>query len=209
MQRRVDNWLKDTGFPLEMRVAKRLQELEDTGNWSIQANYSYLDGRTESIREIDLLGYVTSRYDDRVVVVDIEIVLECKATANPWVILQESFKRQPMYPVVNYEDYSGCLTVMNQQAPRQLSRFTEALANHLAGCLPLAPPPGYSVIEAFKNSRDKDAAYSATRQVINATQHRMEVIRKIRRLTRNVATSLQGRYIVALSKYVQRATMAT
>lgn len=75
---RTRDWLRNQGYPLEMRVAKTLRE----ASFDVQQTQFYKDSATEKAREIDLIAL----YSDYIGVVSLALVIECKASIKPWVL---------------------------------------------------------------------------------------------------------------------------
>ena len=86
---RLIQWIAKTGFPFEMRVAQNLRSSLAMRNWDVYTNSYYLDDRSNEVREIDMSVYgLFLSPTQSAVLVDTWIILivECKATSNPWVI---------------------------------------------------------------------------------------------------------------------------
>lgn len=79
VQSKVLEWLETTGFPLEMAAAEAFRQVGFENRQSI----TYVDPETKTGREIDV---VANRYD-WIGVKDINFVIECKSSKNPWIVL--------------------------------------------------------------------------------------------------------------------------
>lgn len=79
LEERVRSWLKDHGYPLEMRVAELLRGAG--AGWD--HGRVYQDPITNKAREIDLIGY----FDHKDPSLSVHPVFECKhAKDKPWVL---------------------------------------------------------------------------------------------------------------------------
>jgi hypothetical protein len=167
LQQKVESWLNKTGYPLEMRVARAFRGIEEKIAWYSEANTTYYDPETGTTREVDLRAFCmpTDSQEDGITI-SVDMDLECKSTTTPWVILRESFRPQPIHPLIDIGGYTmHC--VRNQQARGQLDRFEVTLSEYLKDRLRLSPVAGYGIAEAFKDKRNNDAAYLATQQVLS------------------------------------------
>src|SRR5580698_9133874 len=77
---KVASWLKDSGYSLEMAVARGLQ---GAGFSVVQAEY-FEDSDSEKWRETDVVGYCEhSGSSGRAI---FSFVVECKSGSKPWVL---------------------------------------------------------------------------------------------------------------------------
>lgn len=86
---KVRGWLLEQGYPLEMRVAKILQ---DADFWVTQSTY-YTDPETGKAREVDVVADVSGEWVDYFMFT-FAIAIECKKSSKrPWVV----FSATPKY----------------------------------------------------------------------------------------------------------------
>ncbi|WP_300016906.1 hypothetical protein [Pseudonocardia sp.] len=160
---KIDTWLTKTGYPLEMRVAQRLISEQLGAKWEREPNVQYTDLITGQSRETDY--YLDWWEDGPVFEVLSRIVIECKSTAQPWVV----FRRPADHGrAASLFDARSNLTYYWQQKTGQLSALVDALESYLEGRLTAWPLPGYSIDEAFKGAGERDVAYNAVRQAVAA-----------------------------------------
>ncbi|QJD91827.1 hypothetical protein HH213_18055 [Duganella dendranthematis] len=75
----VLKWIEESGFPLEMEVAKEFRR----AGFEVLQSSIVLDGQEGKSREVDVLA----RDPDLIGYVDINCVIECKVSkAHPWVV---------------------------------------------------------------------------------------------------------------------------
>ena len=106
------NAIKATGFLMEQRVATCLESL----GFHAWTGYPFADPEESKSREIDVRGYRQVRNEDTKLIVELELLCECKSNDNPFVFLtrykREHDKRffcpdQYVFPFDNYETRTG------------------------------------------------------------------------------------------------------
>jgi len=75
---KVFDWIKKTGFPLEMDAAAAFKK----ANFDVVQSFVYQDPQQNKGREVDVIAYDP----DWIGVIDISFVLECKSSSKPWVV---------------------------------------------------------------------------------------------------------------------------
>lgn len=75
---KVLEWLKTTGFPLEMEAASAFR----TAGFDVRQSAIFPDPQSDKGREIDVLA----QDPDFIGVVEISFVIECKSSSKPWVV---------------------------------------------------------------------------------------------------------------------------
>lgn len=78
LKNKIEEWLLKQGYPLEMRVAKSLRNKQ----FQVSQSHYYKDFQTGEHREIDILA----KRADRIGLVEIAFLVECKTTKKPWVL---------------------------------------------------------------------------------------------------------------------------
>jgi hypothetical protein len=168
LEKRVESWLNSTGYPLEMRVVRTVKD--SGGRWTVEANQTYRDRSTGAHREVDLaLGRSCSTQGFNFW---IELVIECKSTSEPWVVLRHH-SSSPTFPQLNLYGFNLPMAIVDSDDSNMLS-FLERVARDIDGAVPARPESGHAIVEAFRKAGAKDSAYSATRQVMSAVRHRIE-----------------------------------
>jgi hypothetical protein len=153
-----------------MRVAKTFRSPESGIDWIIETNNDYVDAKTGTAREIDLSAYTNfCQAADVGINVGAEVVVECKSTESPWVVMKDSFGEFGSIPMIQFGT-GATLTLQNQRREGQLTEFCHKLNTFLKDRLPGAPSPGYGIAEAFKSSNGRDVSYASMQQVLSATR---------------------------------------
>src|SRR3974390_2459582 len=73
--------IKATGFLMEQRVASFVESL----GFHTWTGYPFADPEESKSREIDVRGYRQIRNEDTKLVVELELLCECKSNDNPFV----------------------------------------------------------------------------------------------------------------------------
>jgi len=76
---KVLEWIKKTGFALEMEAASAFR----AAGFEVRQSFTYPDPQSDKGREIDVLAQDPNVLE----VIEISFVLECKASSKPWVVL--------------------------------------------------------------------------------------------------------------------------
>ncbi len=150
LEEKIAEWLRGTGFPLEMDAATAFRE----AGFEIRQSSVVLDPQENKSREIDVLA----EDPDLAGIIEIACVLECKSSKNPWVIFTSedtlaNYSRLFAFGMLSSDALSAASKRWNKSAA--LRQF-------------LARPSqcGYAFRQAFGN--DKDPAYVAAMAVLKA-----------------------------------------
>jgi hypothetical protein len=143
-------WLEKTGFPLEMIAARAFREV----GFEVQQSTTYIDSATDKSREIDVLA----NDPDLMGFVDLSVVVECKSSAKPWVVLMANdalagYNRLRVFAVMS--------------DPARIA-LTRGMIDDLkvASMLHAGGRCGYALRQAF--SKEDDPAYAAAMGLISA-----------------------------------------
>lgn len=170
LDKKVFDWLNKTGFPLEMRVARDMRA--GLPDWYIDSNLVYDDPETGNLRECDLAASLgVDFFAEKGVSIRVELIVECKATQAPWVILRESFGNRNPRPLVVASSHTRNYRIEQRPDGLDLTAACSALDKFLSGRIPPSPAAGYAISEAFKQPNSRDAAYSAVHQVLSAMDY--------------------------------------
>lgn len=83
LQTKVEDWLREQGYPLELRTARTLRRQ----GWHLHHSRRYKDPILGKEREIDLLAFYDDRGADPAPRIHGHFVIECKWTPKkPWVL---------------------------------------------------------------------------------------------------------------------------
>lgn len=75
---KIIDWLKTTGFPLEMEAASAFR----AAGFDVRQSATFPDPQSDKGREIDVLA----QDPDIIGVIEISFVIECKSSSKPWVV---------------------------------------------------------------------------------------------------------------------------
>ena len=151
---RINSWLTEQGYPLEMQVAR---EFQGSGAHVIQSDF-YKDPNTGDAREIDVVATWIRKIEG--VLVRVRIVIECKSSKDkPWVLFvsDRAGLAAPARVVQRAASRVGrsiLVTLADDKRVQDLPLFR----------LPL--DPGYSLTQAF--TKGEDVCYGAISAVANA-----------------------------------------
>lgn len=153
----VKNWLDKSGFPLEMRVAKKLVEAKFGFRQGM-----YIDDPTESVsREIDIHAWkVIGSYPLR-----INFIIECKQSSKPFLLFK--------YPQMTGNSFIEYLPKINQHFTNPVGlSYLRHLELYLEGGQSLEmfssfSSSGYALKAAHIDKDNKDYAYQAVMQTVN------------------------------------------
>ena len=146
----VLKWLTETGFPLEMSAAAAFR----AAGFEVRQSTTYADAQTEKSREIDVLAEDPDFYG----FVDLSVVVECKSSTKPWIVLIANDTLQS-------HNILRTFGVMSDPARLVLSR-TSVEALEVAPFLRQQGRAGYSLRQAF--AKDVDPAYGAAMNLLAA-----------------------------------------
>ena len=147
---KVLEWVNKTGFPLEMETAAAFR----SAGFEIRQSYTYPDPQSDKGREIDVLAVDP----DIRGVIEISIVLECKASSKPWVILTSEDA------LANYNRLFA-FAVTSEAARRVLANKLPDFGR-LEPYIKKSSQGGYGFRQVFSN--ENDAAYTAAIGVMKA-----------------------------------------
>jgi len=147
----VLKWLNETGFPLEMAAASAFRQAA----FEVQQSATYVDLQLEKGREIDVLA----RDPDLIGFIELSVVVECKSSTKPWVVLTsddvlKSYNRLRSCGVLS-EDTSAALVHGGKIDERKIAQY-----------LHWSERCGYGFRQAF--SKDADPGYGAAMNVVSA-----------------------------------------
>ncbi|UOV04887.1 hypothetical protein MUU75_17700 [Pseudoxanthomonas mexicana] len=84
------NWLKDNGYPFEMRIARSLKN----SDIHVTQSHYYEDFESATSREIDIIGRIYGFKEPKnyVAIAELEtfMTVECKSSPKPWVVFCET-----------------------------------------------------------------------------------------------------------------------
>lgn len=146
----VLKWLNETGFPLEMAAASAFRQ----AGFDVQQSATYADPQSDKGREIDVLA----RDPDLIGFIDLSVVVECKSSTKPWVVLTADDA------MATYQRLGTC-AVMSERTRTALYRG-EVDDLRVTQYLQRAGKCGYGFRQAF--SKETDPGYGAAMNVVSA-----------------------------------------
>lgn len=75
---KIIEWLKTTGFPLEMEAASAFRK----AGFDVRQSATFPDPQSDKGREIDVLA----EDPDLIGIIEVSFVIECKSSSKPWVV---------------------------------------------------------------------------------------------------------------------------
>lgn len=149
LDQKVTEWLHKTGLPLELATAAAFKR------WKFEVTHSavYADPQTEKGREIDVVAYAR----DGTGLLQFYVVVECKASPSPWVVLVD-----PSASSITY----ASLGLASRRTRDALTVDSLNSRHPLGESLTMIHRNGYGLRQAF--SKDNDPAYAASMAVLKA-----------------------------------------
>ena len=155
LDKKVGDWLKKSGYPLEMQIANALQA---AGFGVVQSEY-FEDADSGKWRETDVVAYEDNRGDSCRAVFG--LIVECKGRNDkPWVLIS------------NTNPYPKELSIARRATSERGVSILNALAlSEEINQLPIFTPlgrPGYGLTVALRDSNNSDPAFEALNSVCKA-----------------------------------------
>jgi hypothetical protein len=154
LKNKIQAWIEEQGYPLEMKVASTLIE----SGFEVRQSFYYTDPESKEVREIDVVGSSTEIID----FVDVHFVIECKATSKPWILFTSentftNFNKYFAYCLYSEEGKKRFIdkTMSIQKLGDRLTWFDKKGRN------------GYAITEAFTSSVDN--TYKAAMSTLKAS----------------------------------------
>jgi len=180
LQKAVYGWLKEQGYPLEMRVANVFSGL----GFGIRQGWYFTDPDEGKPREIDILAFFNVYTGHPVT---LQFIIECKWSKKPFVVFTYP-DRKPQRPNVELQQANP----VGKEFVKKL--VTDGIINQLSLFSPMSPL-GYAMTQAQismkevnevgRTGSNKDEAFDALMKVAKATYgildyhtHRAETVTK-------------------------------
>jgi hypothetical protein len=157
VDQQVADWLKKSGYPLEMLVAREFRRAE----FPVTQPAFYEDPSSKEQREIDVVASRAFHDEAHRRTVRIQFVVECKRSSGyPWVVFSGDEQRRPVHPNLMFAATNDVgnvarLTMIADENLRRLPLFIEFAAS------------GYGMAQALKRE-NFDASYVAAMQACSA-----------------------------------------
>jgi len=155
LQTKLEDWLREQGYPLEMRAARTFQKR----GWFLHHSRRYKDPNLSKEREIDLLAF----NDDPTKRVHGHFVIECKwSPQKPWVLFMAT--QQSLNPAGHFNSTPSTASITKE---------IQSLKSEDVSAFPLFAgiQEGYALVQAFSKDAAIDAAYSAVQGAIAAADY--------------------------------------
>ncbi|MBD2560081.1 MULTISPECIES: hypothetical protein [Nostoc] len=156
LKKKVQAWLEEQGYPLEMKVAKAFAE----SDFEVRQSSFYIDPESNEVREIDIVVCNSTYVID---VFDVYFVIECKSVSRPWVL----FTSENTF--ANYNKYFAYCLYSEVGKKLFINKTLEILARgDVLTWFNKKGRNGYSMTEAFTSSIDNTykAAMSALKAAV-------------------------------------------
>jgi hypothetical protein len=155
MEAKIEKWLDDRGYSLEMRVAQMLRQKA----LSVIQSEFYIDPDSKQARETDVVAYQNRSKENKQLL--LAMVVECKvSTDKPWVLFTQAHAYTAELSIQRH-----AATFFSQPAIIRVSRLDEI---QKLGMFALPERIGYSLVVALGDQNDK--AYAALMSVLSATK---------------------------------------
>lgn len=183
METEISNWLKKSGYPLELYVASELQKR----GYLCGKSEIFVDIETDKTREIDVTGYHYGEFESNNYSSSRRIIIECKKSDKPIINLcAGNIKKSRFY----YQAIFGDPEDAARPDVLAYSRF-EKNPNDI-GAFIEEVPVGYSLLPAFGKS-DQDI-YSGLMGLIKASTYYRRLFLEFRNSSLNdMSLHLQDR----------------
>ena len=162
--KKLKDWLRSQGYPLEMEVA---ETFKNAGFDVSQSDY-YPDPETNILREIDVIARMGILVSNNIFT-DISYMIECKSTnKKPWIIFT-SENTYPYDPIIEPDYYMGT----NIAKDLLVTLAIDEKLNKLTPCYHEQERHGYGLVQSF--SSGTDMAYKA---IMGAAKSSISIIQK-------------------------------
>lgn len=147
---KILEWLRITGFPLEMEAASAFR----TAGFDVRQSCTFPDPQSDKGREIDVLATDQNIFG----VIEISFVVECKSSSKPWVVLTSEDALYGYNRLLAFGVTSGAA----------LSVLADRIAEfpHLGSYIKRPEHGGYSFRQAL--GKESDPAYAAAMAALKA-----------------------------------------
>lgn len=161
LETKLAEWVKQEGFPFEMRVARAFQK---AGFLITQSDY-YKDPTTSASREVDVTALMN--FYIKPIVIRVEFLIECKSSKNkPWVVFcgEQEELEAPAWVANRFASRAGLKILCDYAGSKEFQSLS---------LFRLRAPVGYGLQQASidgKNNHNQDVAYAAMCGVGNAAR---------------------------------------
>lgn len=148
MKEKLKSWLEKTGYPLELHAYKTVV----SHGYICEKSQIYTDIETGFAREIDLVAYLSADHGDKGFFYEIQLLIECKKSEKPLVVLLSENKVKERYEHflgtevssgINRDNgaaYYNLYSLSAEDRAEKIGRFSEKIT------------PGYSIVQGFSKS---------------------------------------------------------
>jgi len=157
LDHKIYKWLEQHGYPLELRIAKIIQE----NGYDVTQSLNYEDPEVGGLREIDIIGFKYKNVGN--VWFTFSMVVECKSSKKyPWIMFasKDKFLYDASLYKGRYASNNGQLLINKLKKQNLLEELNFFKINELRG---------FNLIRALTNG-GKDAAYTAIKSVTKASE---------------------------------------
>lgn len=160
LEKKLHDWLRTAGYPLEMRVARKLHERK----WETSQSVIYQSSEGKH-RELDVTGYIRHglprKEDEPWQAFEFLVIIECKSATNrPWIMFSTESTAGPS--IFGLKSRAG-----NSLGKAFLDAFERKVLFDDIEFFRVGDRAGYAVVRAFE-SGNLDAAYGAVSGLLDA-----------------------------------------
>lgn len=152
----IESWIQTTGFPLEMRTAKKLHRCRFP---NVLRGVEYTDSTQGSLREIDVLTHdvIVTPLGKKV---GFSLVIECAYTmGKPWLVFQQQPQFGGLSDTLRTRLVTGAGFYMPDAIWERISPQGAARPSWYSDLFDFQDPVGYNAIQVpLKSTRQPDAA---------------------------------------------------
>ncbi len=151
MEDQIRGWLRNQGYPLEMRTAAAFR---DAGFRVVQSEY-YHDPETSDWRECDVIADMSWKLQPDGIPVRVMFVVECKTSREkPWLLFTS--------PGKGIAGRARVVQRVSTPVGREwLKRISQRHDIQSLSLFQVSPTPAYGIVQAFKSREGQDVTYMA------------------------------------------------
>lgn len=161
LQNAIKKWLKDTGFPLEMKAADVFREQ----GYEVRQSFVVKDMQEDKPREIDVIANYPYELDRGFI--RITCILECKSSKQPWLVFQANdvlsgYNKLHAFAVMSDDARAAFVDVLFKNKERYKPNWQ--YFNDTTKC-------GYALRQPLT---EKDTAFTAAMNVLKAARNTVQ-----------------------------------
>lgn len=180
MEDRIEKWLSESGYPLELYISSELKRR----GYMCGKSELFVDIETEKKREIDVTGYHFGDFDSDIYYCARRLIFECKKSEKPLLNLCASDEMKSRF---YHHAFHGDPEDLAKPDALAYTKYDKSEDDHkLIGGFSGKSPLGYSLVPAFGKS-DQDI-YSGLMGLIKASTYYRRLFSEFKNEIRNDLT---------------------